>query len=170
MASSCKREVRSFQVSPPSADAVRTVSVSDLYPGPTSQPAAVSNEYDNNAYAISEGKRLFFQFNCAGCHFHGGGGIGPPLMDDRWIYGSQPEQVFASIVEGRPNGMPSFRGKIVNYQVWQLTSYVRSMSGLTNSQASSGRDDHMKSSIPENSKTPEQPKNSVLPKSAEMPG
>ena len=42
----------------------------------------------------------------------------------------EPEQVFATIVEGRPNGMPSFGGKIPDYQVWQLVAYVRSMSGL----------------------------------------
>ena len=33
------------------------------------------------------------------------------------------------IVEGRPNGMPSFRGKIPDQQIWQLAAYVRAMSG-----------------------------------------
>ena len=37
--------------------------------------------------------------------------MGPPLMDDKWIYGYEPEQVFATIVEGRPNGMPAFGGE-----------------------------------------------------------
>ena len=41
----------------------------------------------------------------------GGGGIGPPLMDDRWIYGSAPENIYASIVQGRPNGMPAWGGR-----------------------------------------------------------
>ena len=50
-------------------------------------------------------------------------------MDDQWIYGSRPEQIYTDIVQGRPNGMPSFRGKIPDYQVWELVAYVRSMSG-----------------------------------------
>jgi cytochrome c oxidase cbb3-type subunit 3 len=99
--------------------------------------------YNYNAYAISEGKALYNQFNCVGCHSNGGGGMGPPLMDDKWIYGSDPASVFASIVEGRPNGMPSWRGRIPNYEVWRLVAYVRSMSGQASKDASSGRDDHL---------------------------
>ena len=38
-------------------------------------------------------------------------------------------QHLATIVEGRPNGMPSFGGRIPDEQVWQLVAYVRSMSG-----------------------------------------
>ena len=79
--------------------------------------------------------------NCTGCHAHGGGAIGPPLMDDNWIYGSQPDQIFATIVEGRPNGMPSFRGKLPDYEIWQLAAYVRSLSGQTPKHAAPGRDD-----------------------------
>ena len=56
--------------------------------------------------------------------------MGPPLIDDKWIYGSDPDQIFATIMQGRPNGMPSFRGKIPDYQVWQLAAYVRSLGGL----------------------------------------
>src|SRR5436190_1281526 len=83
---------------------------------------------------------------------------GPALMDDTWIYGSNPEQVFASIVEGRPNGMPSFGSKIPDYQVWQIVAYVRSLSGLASKQASSGRSDEMKTAPPPNSVKRETPK------------
>src|SRR5919199_1094602 len=96
-------------------------------PGPLDARAKL---YDNNAPAIAEGQFLYNQMNCVGCHAHGGGAIGPALMDDKWIYGSQPEQIFATIVEGRPNGMPSFRGRIPDHQVWEIAAYVRSMSGL----------------------------------------
>src|SRR5689334_2564830 len=47
-------------------------------------------DYQGNAYALSQGKHLFEWFNCVGCHAHGGGAIGPPLMDADWIYGSAP--------------------------------------------------------------------------------
>jgi mono/diheme cytochrome c family protein len=46
------------------------------------------------------------------------------LTDSLWIYGGQPENIFASIVEGRPNGMLSFRGKIPEDQVWKIVAYV----------------------------------------------
>jgi len=111
---------------------------------------------------ITEGKRLYENFNCSGCHFHGGGGIGPPLMDDKWIYGSEPQQIFATVVQGRPNGMPSFHGKINDYQLWQIVAYVRSMSGLTNKNAAPGRSDQMKTTQPPNSVPTSQPMNSVV--------
>ena len=101
-----------------------------LQPGPPARQADAPGPDDGNAYAVSEGKRLYNQMNCSGCHVQGGGGIGPPLMDAAWIYGSAPRNIFETIVEGRPNGMPSFGGKLGDDQVWQLVAYVRSMSGL----------------------------------------
>jgi cytochrome c oxidase cbb3-type subunit 3 len=35
--------------------------------------------------------------------------------------------VFDTIVGGRPNGMPSFSGKITEYQIWQIVAYVESL-------------------------------------------
>jgi cytochrome c oxidase cbb3-type subunit III len=155
---SCEREERGFRVDPPSADTAQYVTQSDIIPGATTQPASTrpvfhaNNRYEENAYAMSEGKRLYSMMNCVGCHANGGGGMGPALMDEKWIYGNKPEQVFATIVEGRPNGMPAFRGKLPDYQVWQLSAYVRSMSGLSTSRdAAPGRDDHMNTKEPENS-------------------
>jgi cytochrome c oxidase cbb3-type subunit 3 len=84
--------------------------------------------YYNNAAAVNDGKRLFGQYNCSGCHSNGGGGIGPSLMDDEWIYGDRLEQIHQTLVEGRPNGMPTWGGKIPDEQLWQLSAYVRSMS------------------------------------------
>ena len=167
--SGCKREERGFRVSPPNATRIHAIALSPLQPGPKIPHQPVKNEYEENAYAMSEGKRLYTAFNCNGCHAHGGGDIGPPLMDGKWIYGHEPEQIFATIVEGRPNGMPAFRGHIPDYQVWQLVAYVRSMSGLVSKDAAPGRNDDLKGKPPENSAEFQYPKNSALPKSAEMP-
>ncbi len=84
--------------------------------------------YYDNADAVTTGKRLFGQYNCSGCHSNGGGGMGPALMDDEWIYGGRLEQIHQTIVEGRPNGMPAWGGKIPDEQIWQIAAYVRSMS------------------------------------------
>ena len=88
------------------------------------RPAA----YEGNAFQIAQGQRYFAWMNCAGCHFHGGGGIGPPLMDGAWRYGGSMQQIVDTILEGRPNGMPAFKGKITEAQAWQLAAYVRALS------------------------------------------
>src|SRR4051812_2770413 len=70
-----------------------------------SESASFAGErYGSNAWAMSEGQRLYAQMNCAGCHAHGGGALGVPLMDSKWRYGSEPRRVFESILQGRPNG------------------------------------------------------------------
>ncbi len=166
---SCKREERGFRVAPPSAEKIETKSLSDLHPAGSSVAPPTKNDYRENAYAVSEGEKLFAAYNCVGCHAHGGGGMGPALMDNKWIYGSQPQQIFSTIVEGRPNGMPSFRGKIPDFQVWELVAYVRSMSGLGTSGASPNRSDEMKGPTPPSSMPKQTPQNSSLPKSAERP-
>lgn len=166
----CEREERGFRVETPASERINSKKLSTLQPGaaqPESSPLV--NEYENNAYALSQGKQLFSAMNCAGCHAHGGGGIGPPLMDAKWIYGGQPDQVFATIVEGRPNGMPSFRGKLPDYQVWQLAAYVRSLSGQVNSTVATSRDDDMQFKRPETSKEKEPVTNASKAGSLEIP-
>lgn len=83
--------------------------------------------YDNPR-AVADGMRLFGQYNCSGCHSNGGGGMGPALMDDEWIYGGRLEQIHQTLVYGRPNGMPAWGGKVPDDQLWEIAAYVRSMS------------------------------------------
>ncbi len=92
--------------------------------------------------------------------------MGPPLMDANWIYGSQPQNIHDTIVEGRPNGMPSFRGKIPDQQIWELVAYVRSLGGLLPKDVAPGRDDHMSGPPAESSTTRQQPKDSSVPPGA----
>jgi len=49
-------------------------------------------------------------------------------MDDEWIYGSDPQQIFATIAEGSANGMPAWKYRLTTDQIWQLVAYVRSLS------------------------------------------
>ena len=166
----CDREERRFRESPPAAQPAGLVRVSQLQPGPTLDSAHVRSADDHNAYAVSEGQRLFAWYNCSGCHANGGGGMGPPLIDDEWIYGSAPENVYRTIVEGRPNGMPSFGSRIPTSQVWQLVAYVRSLSALTPSATRSARTDHMMF-LPgsQSLQKPAEPKHSSRPAAGEMP-
>jgi len=163
----CEREKREFRQAPPSVR-VNVIAQSDLQPGSVTPPPPTSNPDEENAVAVNEGKRLFDWYNCTGCHAHGGGAIGPPLMDEKWIYGSDPAQVFSTIVEGRPNGMPSFRQKIPDAQVWELVAYVRSMSGLLRKDVSPTRDDHMNAKKSEQRTEEKQPLSTGASKSSEQ--
>ena len=141
----CDREERRFREVPPAASPANLVTLNDqVQPGPVLLDPEMVNAYERNAWAVSEGEQLYNQFNCAGCHAPGGGGgFGPPLIDSLWIYGSEPENIYESIVEGRPNGMPSFRGRLGSPEVWKLAAYVRSLNSLTPKSTRSGRSDGM---------------------------
>jgi len=158
----CKREDRVFREIPP-ASTTQAVALSDLHPGGGNPPAPAKTPYELNAYALAEGKRLFGAYNCSGCHANGGGGMGPALMDDEWSYGHEADQIYSSILQGRPNGMPSFRGKISDQQIWELVAFVRSLSGLAPKDAAPSRSDHMNGKPPENATPRRTPKNSGLP-------
>ena len=148
----CSREERILRPSPSASQVVNQAQVSGLNPGANPLPTPPTPSiYEESAYAVSEGKTLFNQYNCSGCHANGGGGIGPPLMDNNWIYGSEPQNIFTTIVEGRPNGMPSFRNRIPQYQVWELVAYVRSLSGLLPKDVAPSRNDQLYVKPPEQS-------------------
>jgi cytochrome c oxidase cbb3-type subunit III len=150
----CDRETRplsSTAESPPPQPAL-----SDLRPagGPPPPPDARGPAYEGNAAHIANGQRYYEWFNCKGCHFNGGGGIGPALMDDKWRYGGEIEKIYATIEQGRPNGMPAFKDKVPETQIWQIAAYVRSMSGLADKLAAPSRQDGMRGPPPLNNADP----------------
>ena len=146
----CHREARQ-DWSKPRADAIPAASPDTIFPGngraaPVTTAAAF---YEHNAHAIARGQQLFATMNCSGCHSHGGGGMGPALIDDKWLYGGRIDQIAASIMEGRPNGMPSWQGKLTDQQMWQLAAYVRSLSGQVPKDAVSARADELSNTPPQ---------------------
>ena len=153
---SCERESRPFRDLPVASARQQSETQTSLYAGAPLPPSGTTSPYQENAWGQGEGKRLFTYYNCAGCHANGGGGIGPALMDDEWRYGFEPANIYYAIIEGRPNGMPSFRNKIPDHQVWQLVAYIQSMSGQTPIDASPGRSDHLYTGKPPEIITPYQ--------------
>ncbi len=153
----CQREHRVYDPGAMASQPANGVQVSELHAGQAAPPAFTFNTYETSAYAVAEGKRLYAAYNCVGCHQHGGGGIGPALMDSKWIYGSHPDQIYATIVQGRPNGMPSFAGKIPDYQVWEIVAYVRSMSGQLPPDIAPSRSDEMPATRAEQAEPREHP-------------
>jgi cytochrome c oxidase cbb3-type subunit 3 len=121
----------------------------ETIPAAAARPDVRASAYDGNAYAIAQGQRLYKWMNCVGCHAHGGGGMGPPLMDAEWRYGGRVDQIAASIYEGRPNGMPSWKGKLTEQQIWQLAAYVRTLSGQQRKDSVGARADTLSNTPPQ---------------------
>jgi len=146
----CDREERQSRGKPVS-ETVPTASPDTVFVSTQTLPPldARAKSYERNASAIAEGQRLYNWMNCAGCHFHGGGGMGVALMDDKWRYGGRIDQIVASIAEGRPNGMPAWRGKLTEQQMWQIAAYVRSLSGQVPKDAVSARADETSNTPPQ---------------------
>ncbi len=134
----CERESRDFPRPAPGAEV-----------GDRETAAAMIARDERNAYALATGKKLWGWYNCSGCHANGGGGSGPALMDDVWIYGGDATSIFETISQGRPNGMPAFGNRIPKDQIWALAAYVRSMAGLAPQDAAPNRDDAFLTRTPE---------------------
>lgn len=168
MLGSCRREQRPLVSQPPPITETQR-SRYEVSVAKSGESAQVKTWFDQNSWSMSQGQQLYQAYNCVGCHAHGGGGMGPALMDEKWIYGSEPQQIYGSIVYGRPNGMPSFHDKIPDSQVWQIVAYVRSMGGFADQSAAGAREDHLKGPPPPNSVPASTPHNAALPKSAAQP-
>jgi cytochrome c oxidase cbb3-type subunit 3 len=113
------------------ASSLLRVPVSGIYPGGT--PAGLNpnmqNPLANDPDAVQRGMRDFDSFNCSGCHAaNGGGGMGPSLSNDIWIYRSSPANIYLTIVQGRPAGMPAWGAMLPDRTVWELVSYIQSIS------------------------------------------
>ena len=98
-------------------------------PGPRhGEVPQTSNPLGDEAKARAQGRQLFNQFNCSGCHGgHAGGGMGPSLRDQVWIYGGSPQDIFDSIAEGRAHGMPAWGPLLPDSYIWSLVAYIDSL-------------------------------------------
>jgi len=94
--------------------------------------ARIDNPFEGQPEAAAQGKTLFAQMNCAGCHGYGlGGAMGPNLTDRYWRYGGTPGAIYQSIAGGRPQGMPAWRRALPPDDIWRLVSYIESYGGTT---------------------------------------
>lgn len=107
------------------------VPATSLLPGAAAVDSGIENPYAGDADAIAAGERHFAAFNCAGCHAPlGGGGMGPPLTDDDWVYGGEPAQIYLSIMHGRGQGMPAWGAMLPQKVTWELVTYIETLSGI----------------------------------------
>jgi cytochrome c oxidase cbb3-type subunit III len=86
------------------------------------------NPFEGNAAAIALGAKLYISYNCVDCHgADGSGAMAPAFIDGRWHFGGSAAEVYESIFQGRPEGMPAWGGLIDQYSIWRLVAYVRSL-------------------------------------------
>ena len=101
-----------------------------IQPGGVTVPAGLQlrNPHEGDPNAVATGAKLFVAYNCIDCHgADGSGAMGPSLADGRWHFGGAPAEVFESIYQGRPDGMPAWGRLISPDQIWMLVSYVKSL-------------------------------------------
>lgn len=93
----------------------------------TIQPVAM-RAFTGNAADAAAGRQVFLAYNCVGCHGGlAGGAMGPSLRDDEWKFGGTDEQILNTLHNGRPAGMPAWKGVIPEPQLKQLIVYMRSL-------------------------------------------
>lgn len=93
-------------------------------------PVDMPNPLQGQADAAAQGKQLYIEMNCAGCHGYAAtGGMGPNLTSKYWRYGGTPVEVFKSIYEGRPQGMPAWGGILPPETIWTIVSFIQSLGG-----------------------------------------
>jgi cytochrome c(L) len=95
------------------------------------QPTAKRlNPYTGQEDAIKEGRALYLQHGCSGCHgVAGGGGMGPALLDDEWTFGSDDETL-SRLIKGEvpQQTMPAvFGNELKDDDIWKILAYVRSL-------------------------------------------
>jgi cytochrome c oxidase cbb3-type subunit 3 len=83
-----------------------------------------------NPEALKMGRRLFMTY-CTNCHgSDAGGGPGfPSLRDNDWLYGGEPDNIEASIKNGRGGMMPAHGPMLGEEGVLNVSEYVLSLSG-----------------------------------------
>lgn len=90
----------------------------------------MANPLGDGPAVVGQGKALYRAMNCAGCHgYSGEGGMGPALNDHYWRYGGAPMQIYKTLYEGRPQGMPAWGAALPADQLWKLAAYVGSLGG-----------------------------------------
>src|ERR1700730_51257 len=124
-----KEAVAQQTPSPTAPAALLPVPVSSIFPGGATFPPQIKSPAAGDPAAVERGMQAFQSMNCVGCHApNGGGGMGPALSERQFIYGHEPANIYLSIYQGRPNGMPAWGEMLPADAIWDLVAYVTSIS------------------------------------------
>ncbi|NLS06390.1 cytochrome c [Rhizobium sp. P32RR-XVIII] len=146
------REGRTYRLDPPLATELENIRLmpNGISGAPPEVYFALGKPYENTAFDMSQGKRLYSWFGCPACHGDGRGGTGPSFLDGWWLYGPEMVSIVASIRDGRPQGMPPFRDKMTIDEIWQLAGYVKSIGAYSAKYTAPSRNDDSQTRPAEN--------------------
>jgi cytochrome c oxidase cbb3-type subunit III len=113
----------------PGSQSMLDVPATNLFPGNVRIVPQIDNPVAGQSEAATRGMRYFIGFNCVGCHApNGGGGMGPSLSEGVFKFGSEPAQIYMSIYQGRPLGMPHWGQMLPSNVIWDIVAYIKSIS------------------------------------------
>ncbi len=100
----------------------------------TAKLAAVSKLDDETLWKMSRNPKFVaagqatFVTTCAPCHnVHLTGGIGPNLLDQNWIHGGRPMQIYHTVTTGVPaKGMPTWGPVLGAKKISEVVAFVLS--------------------------------------------
>lgn len=96
--------------------------------GHTQEQPKLLNPFVGDPEAVKEGRKLWLSLGCSGCHgLMGGGGMGAPVLDDTWRFGSDDETLYKLIKGQIPEQTMTAYAAVPDEQVWKMLSYVRSL-------------------------------------------
>jgi len=84
-------------------------------------------EMASNSSFVAAGQETF-EANCVACHGKDmKGGIGFNLVDDEWVHGSKPSEIYVSVAEGFPDkGMQPWETLLGQKRIAEVVAYVLS--------------------------------------------
>ena len=84
-------------------------------------------EMRDNASIVAEGKKSY-ETQCVACHGKDlMGGIGFNLVDDEWVHGSRPSQIYVSIDKGfQDKGMQAWGPVLGQKRITEIVAYILS--------------------------------------------
>ncbi|MFO7478762.1 MAG: c-type cytochrome [Methyloceanibacter sp.] len=108
------------------------------------EKGSLKSPYQDFESVAAEGRKVYLSAGCNGCHGMGGGGMGPPLTNQVWVYGKDDDTLFRLIALGSDElqkqgysrkgsenvvgPMPPF-GEIVKSDddMWKIIAFIRSV-------------------------------------------
>lgn len=89
------------ETAPPAPGPQKSAVVTPLERVQSTAKGQLKNPYTGDADAIKEGRTMFLSYSCNGCHGGtGGGGMGPPVNNEVWVYGSDDDTLFRLVTLG----------------------------------------------------------------------
>ena len=113
----------------PLVPAVGGSGAADLNAEPAAAAPRKLNPFTGNPDLAAEGRTLYFQVGCQGCHGGGGGGgMATSVIDDDWTFGSDDDVLFRLIRGEIPEQtMPTVYSVLEDEEVWKILAFIRSV-------------------------------------------